>query len=168
MRRLFFICLFSLFGCFGKQSDSQGDKFNIPQPIGLVNDYEKSFTTEEEKRIDSLLQSINARGKVQIAFATFDSSYAPDSLFAKYSLQVARQWGIGDKNKNNGIFLCLSLTMRNVQIRTGLGIEDLVTDSLVARVIDSTIIPAFKKREFAQGVYSGIEMLGRISEDRIR
>jgi uncharacterized protein len=168
MRCLIVISLFILSGCAGKVSAPIEEKYKIPQPIGLINDYEKSFTPAEEKRIDSLIQSINARGKVKIAFATFDSSYVPDSLFAKYSLQVAKQWGIGDKNKSNGIFLCLSLTMRNVQIRTGLGVEDLVTDSMISRVIDSTIIPAFKRKEYAQGVYSGLEVLGQISEDRIR
>ena len=168
MRYLIILILFILSGCAGKVSAPVEEKYKIPLPIGLVNDYEKSFTSEEEKRIDSLIQSINARGKVKFAFATFDSSYVPDSLFAKYSLQVAKQWGIGDKNKSNGIFLCLSLTMRNVQIRTGLGVEDLVTDSMISRVIDSTIIPAFKRKEFAQGVYSGIEMLGRMADEKVQ
>jgi len=173
-----FICLsflILLMGCADGQLKTEPSvtpgntlAFKIPPPLGYVSDYENKFDPEEEARIDSLIQVVNGRGKIQLGFASFDSTYASDSSFSAFARAVANDWGVGEKGKNNGIFICVSLTMRNIQIKTGLGIEKSITDEMVKEVIDATIIPAFKALSFTKGICAGILALSKLADDRIR
>ena len=164
MRLLVFFLSIAIVGCTNGQPKVNQPAFKIPPPLGNVSDYEKSFSSVEEYRIDSIIQLVNRRGKVQIGFATFDNTYISDSLFRDYSLAIANAWGVGDKDKNNGILICVSLSMRNIQIRTGLGIEKAITDDMVRQVIDSVIIPNFNKQEYTTGICAGIVALGEMAD----
>ena len=164
MRLLVFFLSIAIVGCTNGQPKVNQLAFKIPPPLGNVSDYEKSFSSAQEYRIDSSIQLVNQRAKVQLGFATFDSNFISDSLFRDYSLAVAKKWGIGGKGKNNGIFICISLGMRNIQIRTGLGIEKAITDDMVRQVIDSVIIPNFNKQEYTTGICAGIVALGEMAD----
>jgi len=168
MRLLGLLLLTAIVGCTSGQPKKDSYQFKVPPRLGYVSDYENSFSAEEEYRIDSTIQIVNRRGKIQIGFASFDSTFVADTLFSGYALAVARNWGIGHSEKNDGLFICVSLTMRSIQIKTGLGIDQSITDSMVKQVIDSIIIPDFKKQNFTKGLCAAIVALGEMADLTIK
>lgn len=64
-------------------------------------------------------------------------------------------WGIGKKEKDNGVLLLHVLDQRRVEIETGYGMEGILPDILCKRILESFIIPNFKAGNFSQGITLG-------------
>jgi uncharacterized protein len=73
---------------------------------------------------------------------------------------LAESWGIGNKQRNNGILILVSMdNPREVFIATGYGVEEFVTDGLAKRIINEHILPAFKQQRYYDGLNQGSDDL---------
>ncbi len=68
-----------------------------------------------------------------------------------YGYQLGRHWGIGSKERNDGVLLIVAPGERKVRIEVGYGLEKRVTDPFAARVIEQ-ILPEFRSGDFPTGV----------------
>lgn len=168
MRYFYILSLIIICGCVSGQRQSEPKQFSIPDPEGFVSDFESFFSKDQRAKITAKLDSVNRVGKVEIGFATFDSTYASDSLFGEFALQVAKKWGIGSAALHNGIFICISFQMKNIQIKTGLGIEKYITDAMVGDVIERVILPSFRQGKFLEGVLKAIDEFSRLANIYIK
>ncbi|NNE33248.1 MAG: TPM domain-containing protein [Winogradskyella sp.] len=66
--------------------------------------------------------------------------------------QWADKWGIGQADKDNGIFILLAKDDRKIGINTGQGVEHLLTDAMSKRIIERDIIPYFKRNDYYGGL----------------
>ncbi len=66
--------------------------------------------------------------------------------------QWGEKWGIGQADKDNGIFILLAKDDRKVGINTGKGVEHLLTDAMSKRIINRDIIPYFKQNDYYGGL----------------
>ena len=73
-----------------------------------------------------------------------------------YSLEVARAWGIGDKEKDNGILLLVAKNDRKLRIEVGRGLEGELTDVESGRIIRNVIAPKFKVNNYYGGLEAGV------------
>lgn len=71
-----------------------------------------------------------------------------------YALNLGRDWGIGDAEKNNGIVILFSESDREIYISVGYGLEGALPDSKTGRIIDTYGIPYFSKDDFSTGLVS--------------
>lgn len=81
---------------------------------------------------------------------------AGDSL-EDYSIRVARQWGIGTKERNNGVLLLVAVQDRKLRIEVGYGLEGSLTDARSSQIIRDRITPQFKNNNYYGGVDAGID-----------
>lgn len=58
-----------------------------------------------------------------------------------YGIELARQWQIGQKSKDNGVLILISPEDRYAGIEVGYGLEDVLTDSITARILREKIMP---------------------------
>lgn len=72
-----------------------------------------------------------------------------------YGYQLGRHWGIGQKERDNGVLLIVAPTERKVRIEVGYGLEGTLTDALSHNIIQTVILPEFKKGDMAQGIVTG-------------
>ena len=93
----------------------------------------------------------------EIAVVTFDSSFSNDENFDSLVIAIHNFWGIGKKNKDNGILIGISTANRKIRISNGYGIEDKLSDEETKAIIDSIVVPAFKKGDYFEGVKNAIE-----------
>jgi len=77
----------------------------------------------------------------------------------RYSLELAKRWGFGKKELNNGILIAISKEKRLIRIQVGTGIEKIYSNDQISRVIQETIVPSFKQRGFYGGLYASIIMM---------
>lgn len=132
---------------------------SLPQPTGYINDYENIYSGSEEAILDSLIASFEKTDSMQIAVISFDSSMVEKDSLDAITLQIANEWGVGQKYKNNGITIGICIGHRKIRIQNGLGIEKLLTNNETKEIIDSVFIPAFSDRQFFRGTYEGISSL---------
>lgn len=72
-----------------------------------------------------------------------------------YSLSVARQWGVGQKQANNGVLLLIAKDDRKLRIEVGTGLEGTLPDARAGRIIRNVITPEFKNNNFYAGIDKG-------------
>ncbi len=66
------------------------------------------------------------------------------------------------QRKNNGVLILVSRNPRSVRITTGIGVENILTDYDCGRIIDETIVPAFKEGNFYAGIRGGVNDIEHI------
>jgi len=71
----------------------------------------------------------------------------------------AQKWGVGDKNKDNGIFILVASEDRKIDISTGYGIEYRLTDLMTERILNRVILPEFKQGDYFSGLDKGTDAI---------
>lgn len=143
------------------QSDKKPD-FKFPDYIGYVNDFEGLLTQEQIKDLNDIITKHEKETTNEIAIVTI-SSFEPYKTLFEYSLALSNYWGIGKKDKNNGIAIVFGKQIRQIRIQVGYGLENKLKDDEAKRIIDNTIIPEFIKGDYFAGIKKGlIEIIDEI------
>jgi uncharacterized protein len=129
---------------------------SIPKPIGFVNDFEGWFSKEEIHHLDSIIKQHEKQTSNQICIVTIDSSFCSSKDFDTFALQLHNAWGVGTKEKNNGVVICLSKQMRKARINNGRGIEAFLSNEETKKIIDTKMLPHFKEGNYYQGTLNGL------------
>ena len=66
--------------------------------------------------------------------------------------KLGRAWGIGSKDKNNGILVLVALGDRKLSIQTGYGAEGALPDVITHEIIQNDITPRFKQNDYYGGL----------------
>lgn len=70
----------------------------------------------------------------------------------EYANELFNEWGIGGKEKDNGLLVLLSVGEREVRIEVGYGLEGAVNDAKAGRLLDTYAIPSFQEDAFGEGL----------------
>ena len=83
-----------------------------------------------------------------------------------YATSLFEKWEIGSKKDDNGILILIVPNERKVWIEVGYGLEGILPDSRVKRIINDSILPYFAEDEYNKGVISGFdEIIGYIEKE---
>lgn len=147
--------LFSTLSIFAQQK-SLNQTLKFPAATNYANDFENILTTEQENTLNQLISNIEKETLLEFAVATIPPSYLGVMDINLYSLELAKSWGIGKKELNNGILIAISKEKRLIRIQVGTGIEKIYSNNQISRVIQETIVPSFKQGGFYEGIYASI------------
>lgn len=155
-----------LIGCL--LSNTAFAKLEVPAAPPLerpIIDQTESLANEDIDRIAQLINAERQKKSFQIGVLMIPTLGSDDSL-EEYSLKVARQWGIGDKKKSNGVLLLIAKKDRKMRIEVGNGIEGSLTDARASQIIRNTIAPEFRSGDYAGGVEAGVKQIIDAAEGR--
>ncbi len=133
--------------------------WNDIKPQGWITYFEKLFTEEEIKQLDSVLVNFEKATSIEIAVVTVDTNYIQARYFDDFALFIARNWKVGKKNKDNGILIAISKVHKRIRICNGYGIEETLTDDETKTIIDKSFTPYFKAGKYFDGTACGINAL---------
>jgi uncharacterized protein len=142
---------------------------DLPEPLSpkrMVNDFAGMLSSDENDRLEQKLRAVNDSNSIEFAIVAVKTT--GDYDIEDYSLKLGRKWGIGKKEKNNGILILVALDDRKIDIEVGYGLEDRVTDGLAKRVIENEIKPSFKKSNYFEGLDKGTNALIDITAGRYK
>ena len=74
-----------------------------------------------------------------------------------YATALFDEWDIGGKELDNGLLMLIVPEAREIWIEVGYGLEGILPDSRVKRIIENDIIPSFSQGDYSTGVLSGYE-----------
>lgn len=118
----------------------------------FVNDFADVISDTDEQTIYNKGVYLNDNTSAQVVVVTVDT--VGDEDISDYALNLGRNWGIGDKEKDNGIVILLAVEDRNVEIQVGYGLEGALNDSKVGRILDNYGVPYFSEDNFSEGLVS--------------
>ncbi|WP_225894467.1 TPM domain-containing protein [Atlanticothrix silvestris] len=134
----------------------------VPNPRkeygGWVTDMAGILSDETEAQINQMISELEAKKGTEMAVVTVPKT-SPSASPKKFATELFNYWGIGKKGQDNGILLLISVGDRRVEIETGYGVEAILPDAKVGNIIDTQIIPQFKKGDFAGGTLAGTKAL---------
>jgi len=147
--------LFGLISLTGYSQDNKKTDFKFPDYIGFVNDFEGIFTEGQIKELNDIISKHEKETTNEIAIVTINSFEPYETLF-DYSLGLANYWGIGKKDKNNGVAIVFGQKIRQIRIQVGYGLENKLKEEEAKKIIDDIIITEFKKGDFYTGIKNGL------------
>ena len=125
--------------------------FDIPaKPAARVNDYAGILDPASRAAIEARLADFERESSTQVVVAIIPS--LDGEAIEDVAVRVVETWGLGQKDKNNGVLLLVALSDRRARIEVGYGLEDRLTDALSRRILEERLFPAFRKGDYAAGV----------------
>lgn len=120
-----------------------------PEPPMLVNDFAGMLSTTEEAQLERKLEDYARNSSTQITIVTIKNLGGYE--VAQYTFELGNRWGIGQKDKDNGVLILTSLEDRKGWIAVGYGLEGRLTDALTGRIYRNEIVPRFKEGDYYGG-----------------
>ena len=114
-----------------------------------VNDYAGVFSDSWKETLCEAGKQLHDDTTAQLVVLTVDSTDGED--ISDYAVEVGRKWGIGSKDKNNGVLVVLSVSDRKVWIAVGYGLEGKLPDAKTGRLLDEYAVPSYKEDNFEKG-----------------
>jgi uncharacterized protein len=142
-------------------SSSSSFALSVPKAPALDRPIIDQTNTLSEDQINALAAQIatsRAEKSYQIAILMIPT-LGNDEYLEGYSLKVAREWGIGREDTDNGVLLFIAKDDRKLRIEVGRGLEGDLTDVTSSRIIRNVITPKFKEGKFYEGITAGINSI---------
>jgi uncharacterized protein len=128
-----------------------------PNPQRLVNDFANQLNATEIAQLEQKLVSYNDSTSSQIVIVVVPTT--GEYPIGDYAFKLGREWGVGQKDKDNGIVLLWASTDRKIFISTGYGMEGVIPDAVAKRIISTVITPDFKNGMFYRGLDRGVDAI---------
>lgn len=134
-----------------------------PKKYTPVNDFAGMLSTDEKRSLSKALKNYkDSTGNVLVIIT--QSNLTDPVTNEVYGIEEAalhyfNKWGIGDKEQNNGVLIFVAKADRKVRITTGKGIEDILTNDDCQQIIDGSILPAFKKQQYGEGLTAAAQAI---------
>lgn len=137
-----------------------------PKPAQYVTDH--TGVLPNRAALNEKLAAFESETSNQI-LVYVDQQLPPDTTIEEMGSEAMKQWGVGQKGKDNGAILFVFVADHKMRIEVGYGLESVLTDAKARNITSTVIKPAFKKGDFAGGIERGVEsMLAAIREESNR
>lgn len=135
-----------------------------PRPANaneLVYDYAHVIDSASLAIINDSLKNLYVYNKMQVVILTVESLDGMDKF--DYCQEVFEKWGIGDKKLNNGVLILVKPKQEGskgqVRIHTGYGAEGILPDLLCNKLVEDSMIPAFKEEKYGIAIRRAVDAI---------
>ena len=129
----------------------------FPALTGRVVDGANLLSPAENAELSAKLEALETQSRRQLVVATVPDLQGYE--IEDYGYQLGRTWGIGDKERNDGVLFLIAPNERKVRIEVGYGMEGILTDALSSLIIQNDILPRFRDNDMPGGILAGADAL---------
>ncbi len=129
-----------------------------PTPGAYFNDYAGVVSKEAASRFNEQLAQFERETSDQVVVAVFPKMQS-DSDIADYTQRVAQAWGVGQKERRNGVVLFVFIEDRKMFIQVGYGLEGALPDATAFDITERHIKPLFRTGNYEAGLATGIDLI---------
>ncbi|GBH29495.1 hypothetical protein MBESOW_P0749 [Sphingobium xenophagum] len=148
MVRLSLLAILLLCGCARAQQPTPALEL-----MGRVVDKAGLIDPATEIALSARLARLERETGAQLVIATTPGLDGKD--IATYSLELARAWRIGDKDRNDGLLLLVAPNERKVRIEVGTGLESVMKDEICSDIIQRLMLPYLRAGDAQQAILAG-------------
>jgi uncharacterized protein len=143
----------------------------LPRPDGRVSDFAGLLDDAAEAELEALSAAVDKETTVEIAVATVTS--LDDLSVEEFARRLFNSWGIGKKDRNNGVLVLVAPNSRTMRIEVGDGLNAILPDDLAESVLQEDFLTRFRDGNYQLGIVSGVNRIaeivrrnGRVTPDR--
>ncbi len=126
-------------------------------PSGYVNDFAKALSQETKLSLESELVNFEQQTSSEITVAIVSSM--DGDYVEHYAVKLFEEWGVGEKDKDNGVLLLLSIEERKMRIEVGYGLEGALPDSVAQSILNNEMTPKLKAGDYDGAVSAGVHAI---------
>ncbi len=131
-----------------------------------VVDPDGVMSTAARSRVDSLLGNIRQVTTAEVAFVIIGNMEPKGHIdIDTYATELFEKWGIGDKDKDTGVLLLVSMDDRKFSLRTGYGVEGVLPDMICRDITENNLVPAMKSGDYDRGFVAVAQRLHKTMTD---
>jgi uncharacterized protein len=130
---------------------------SVPKLNGYrINDHANLLSEDQRTALESKLEAYEQETSNQFALLTVESleGDAPE----EFANRTFREWGLGQKDKDNGILVLFSLGDRKLRIEVGYGLEGSVPDATASQIYRE-MAKLTKQNKYYEGFDLGFDSL---------
>jgi len=125
-------------------------------PNGYVNDFADILTLDRRTKLSEQIHQYKERTGNEIGVVTIQTT--GDESIEQFAVQLFQEWGIGKKDKDNGVLLLLAIQDRKLRIEVGYGLEGVLTDAQSAKII-ANATPLLKQQNYGSAIQQMTDQL---------
>lgn len=132
------------------------DSPNVQSANKNVVDTADLFTFDQEQALSAHLRALSDREDVAVVVETVNTITQNVEMYAR---KRAHELGVGDAEKDNGIYILMVRQPRRVQVVAGNGIAPHLSGADITAIVQSVFIPTFKSGDLVKGLSDGATTL---------
>lgn len=121
---------------------------------GYVSDFANLLSTQSRSAIEAELSAFEKATGNQVAAVTI-KNLGGDTV-ENFAVSLFKDWGIGKKDKDNGVLILVAAEDHKMRIEVGYGLEGSLTDSQSGSIIKNIMTPAFRAGDFSGGINGAV------------
>ncbi|MEW4568892.1 TPM domain-containing protein [Tautonia sp. JC769] len=151
MRPNTMICAFAAWALLGPTARGEDlSQIPTPRPHGWTTDLTGRLTPGTIAALNALGDQVARHEGAELAVVmTHTTDGRPPRTFAT---ELFNRWGIGSRERENGVLIYVALTSRKAEIVLGHGIDDADRVQISRRIMDQTMLPYFRQGDPDQAV----------------
>jgi uncharacterized protein len=143
---VFLVLLFPVFS-FGQ--------LPVPELWGTrIHDEAKVLSPGFAAQLEQIIKAHEDSTSNQIAVLIVPSLQG--EVIEEYTLKVSETWKLGQKDKDNGVLLFISINDRKARIEVGEGLEGPLPDAICNQIIRNELAPYFRQDNYEGGVLASV------------
>ncbi len=117
-----------------------------------VNDFANILNSSQVLELRTLFSSVDENTTAEIVFVSLGTINGED--ISQYSFAIGDQWKVGKADKDNGLVILYVKETGKIWVSTGYGLEGILPDSKVGRLLDETYVPLIDSGNVSEGIVS--------------
>lgn len=122
-----------------------------------VSNPDAILSPQTQTALDSIVADVWRQTSVELAVVVVDD-IEPDDI-QDFATELFSAWGLGKKDKDNGLLVLIAKDRRQAVIRTGYGVEGVIPDILAGQIIRHEMAPDFKRGDYDAGTLKAVGRL---------
>lgn len=159
----FIFCLFAATSFADEYTPEMMPNVNLQNRYEYVSDPGNMLSPEVRDAVNRQLWNLRQATSVEAVVALPPS--IGDIPIEEWSERLFTSWGIGKKDKDNGILLVIAPEQRRARIQTGYGIEGVLPDIACKNIINRAIVPNMQNGNLDAAVADATSMITQALSD---
>lgn len=134
---------------------SSAQAYSPPEHKGWITDTTNKLTAEQDTALEAKVAEFNKKTSAEIAVLVIPT--LGDESISEIANDTGNTWGVGDKDKKNGVLLVIALKERKSRIEVGAGVEGELTDSESSDILHNILPLYLRKGDFYGGINAVID-----------
>jgi len=129
------------------------------KPTGYVNDFSSTLDAASKQTLEDYCANLERVTGVQMAIVLVNT--LDDEPVEDVANRLYREWGIGQKGKDEGILILLAIKDRKSRAEIGYGIEPIINDGAAGGIL-RRIRPILQQGNYGGALLAAAEQMGTI------
>lgn len=168
MKKLFASIILSLFvicSAFAKSyTVEEVPNVQLADSTRLVSNPDNILSADAESQINQLLLDIRRQTSCEVAMVVI-GDMSGDTDIDNFATDLFGKWGLGKKDKDNGVLIVVAKDAHKYVIRTGYGAEGVLPDVVCGRIGRRILTPAFREEDYDGGLIKATQNIHEIMTD---